>query len=157
MNTEVKERTEADVLERAPVKVTLGGREYELWPRKGRKHTRRLREKLGGMLAQVDNLGDLIGMVVEKKVNKLDGEVLASIVPLIQKFIGPGMDELLDIVYDYCPAIEADRDFLEGDEDPDAGATDAEFFVALASIIGMTFGPFVQAFGLKLEKGASEN
>ena len=144
----LEDRSEAQILEAAPKVVTLGGRQYEIRPRKGRKHTRAIRAKLGDILPSADTISEFVAGAASDDVMKMDGAAIEKLVPLIVKLIGPAFDDMLDIVYEYEPTIDADREWLE------ENASDVEFVTALVAIIGMTYGPFVAAIGLNVTTNA---
>ena len=139
-------RTEAQILGAESRMVMLGGKEYQLAPKRGRKHTRAIRKKLGHVLHDMTGMGDTIKALVDAKAHEVDSGAISVLVPLLQRFLGPDFDDLLDIVYDYSDDIAADRDRLEDE------ATDEEFVKALFVIIGFLFGPFAKAMGIAYQK-----
>ena len=130
------ERTVSDALAGAPVTVSLGGREYEIYPKKGKKHTRGFRARLAPILT-----------MAQQQAGVQDGQLAVDIASVLN-LLGPELDEYLDIVYEWSPEIAADRAFLEGEEIEGEGSTDAEFLVALIEIAGLVYGPFASALGL---------
>jgi len=139
-------RTEAQILCADAKTVTLGGRQYTLVPKRGRKHSRAIRRKLGNILGEVSGLGETIKALIDSGVEKVNSDAVAALAPLLQRFLGPSFDDLLDIVYDYSDEIAADREWLE------ENATDEEFVRAIMVLIGFLFGPFAKAMGIAYEK-----
>lgn len=148
MGTKTKKRTEVEILAATGTPVTLGGRDYTITP-KPRGQSRLVRQKLGELLEHLSGASGLITTAMSDEVVELDGSQLSSAMPLLNTLLGPRMDELLDIVYDYEPTIAADRVYLEGEDEgyPGQGGTDAEFVSALMVIVGFCFSPLLKMAG----------
>jgi hypothetical protein len=142
-----KKRTEAQILSAEGTAVTLGGREYIITPKRGRMHTRKIRLKLGELLDELTGIGELVSSATASGSIEVSGSQVEALLPLVTKLLGPYMDDLLDIVYDYVPTIAADREYLEGSERDGEGATDEEFLGALKVVAEITYGPLLKLAG----------
>lgn len=136
------ERTDLDrfSVPPAPLVVVLGGREFALAiQRKGQ--TAQFRKKLRACLGTVDGLVStlqaLIAAADEDRDVPLSELPVEQIVNAVLGFLGDGANELLDLVYGYDTALEAERGWI------DANAYDAEFCEALVAIVKVVFGPFL--------------
>lgn len=149
--------TEDPILSLDSTPVVLGGKEYELKPKRGRARTRKFRKYIGPLVEDVRGLGSLLEKQFDGKDFKLVTSDWETVVELAKRFLGSDMDSLLDIVYDWEPSIAKDRGFLEGTHYQDgteipehdqgeSGATDSEFIQALFIIIKFIYGPFVERF-----------
>jgi len=143
-------RSDLDVLNRKPITVSIGGREFKITPQ-ARKQSRvwkaRLFETLnsrGGMESVVASLGAVLG-----KDHASDPASLAGLASWVLWFAGTGGDEILDTIYDYDPATFTDDDRIFCD---DNGSID-EFVAVLSVIVRLVYAPFgalVGAVGLKM-------
>ena len=144
-NTVSTDRTDRQIFDQEPITVKLAGQEYEIKPTtKARaKEFRAAAGKLRGFIALATELFR-IALSDDEKVN------IEEIANTLLLGYTEKLDEAYELVYIYCPNIETDRDRLEH---RDTGATDSEWQIALWSVLKVTFGPFVQALGLKNGKG----
>ncbi len=141
--SEAEERTESDVLAGTPVMVTLADREYEIGPIKGRKHTRRMRQVLGDLMVNVEDLGALIAKAQSVEAHGITPDDWAGLSSLLSKFFGPELDALLDLVYEWHPNIAADREYL------DENADDIDFLLVIWKDFELLFGPLASRLGIK--------
>ena len=62
---------------------------------------------------------------------------VAKIAETVIGFLGEGADKLLNLVYGYDPALEAERDWIE------ENAYDTEVCAALVALLKVVYGPFL--------------
>ena len=124
-------RTDEQIIGRVPIKVQLGGKQYELHPLSIAK-SRVWRGKLSDVLNEVTGQVDL-------KVSTLDG--------LIKAISGMALampEKLLDLLFSYAPNLP--REIIEDT------ATDDEAMIAFREIVRLAF-PFVAHLSLLTAMG----
>jgi hypothetical protein len=154
------DRTEADVMEGTALTVELGDKKYEIPPRRGRKHTRKIRQTLAKMIEDTKDVKSIVqgATSVSRKVASKEIEVLSDadcefIKNQAVYFLNKGLDAMIDLAYDYAPCLEKDREYLEEE------ASDSQWVSALIVILGLIFGPLArlgQAVGLSKQPKAAE-
>lgn len=140
------DRSESDVLSGKGIKVTLGGQEYTLSPKKGRAHSRKFRKVISPFLTGLEGLGGLAQKHFNPQTTQLSERDFDGLARLFSSVAGEGLDAILDLVYEWEPSLEEDRTRLEEE------ATDEEFFKAFMVIVGFVYGPFVSLLGVRMEK-----
>jgi len=158
VNVNIDDRTEGDVVEASAVPVTLGTRVYKIRPAKGLKYGRRVRELAGPLIKNIGGLGQLFKVLFEKEVHKLSSDPdkaasafaamigergMDSLLDIAQTICGPGLDNYIDMMYFYCPELEADKAYIEGDEVPGEGADSKQLLTVFVLIGIFEYGPFV--------------
>ena len=128
--------------------VAIGGRTYFIRKKRGRKHTRMFRQTFAPIIRDLRGIGPVVQKVMAKEIIELSSSDLEAITALLQRFLGPELDSLLDMVYEWSPEINTDREYLEGNEIDGEGGEDIEFFNALLIILGFVYGPFVSFLNL---------
>lgn len=126
-------RSDADIYSGKSVPVALGGKEFALHPQP-RKRSRHFK----GVCSAA--LNELEGTITKLAGAFGSGDVVAvqEMIPMLSQFIGTHADGLLDLIYEYSPEFEANREWIENN------ATDEECCAALVSCVVMAFGPFVR-------------
>lgn len=107
--------------------VTLAGQDYEVvqLPMKGNKEWRdRLTGPVDKIVALLQNYRDI-------EINT--GADIAGLVLVVKDILLGGMDLLLDALFDYAPALAADRERIENE------AYDDEAIAALGGVIGLAY------------------
>lgn len=128
------ERSESEILSGAPIRVVLGEREFHIAPQV-RKWSRRFRSALGAALTDLDLVTFATQAAVTGNVMQVD---VAQILPLVLSFVREKADQLLDLIYEYSPALQEAREYIE------ENATDEQCVEALVACFRMAFGPFVR-------------
>jgi len=141
-----QQRTEEQILSGEGTQVIMGGREYTIHPKKGRKWGRRFRKVVDPLVDSVSGLGGVMQKHFGKEIATLDGKDFDSLALLFSIGAGEKADEILDLVYEWEPDIAKDKEYLE------ENASDEEFVAAFFIIMQMVYGPFVRALGLGVEK-----
>ena len=54
---------------------------------------------------------------------------------MVTLVMSPEYEELCDLVYDWSPAAEADKEYIEDNAEPD------QFFAALMAMVALLYGP----------------
>lgn len=124
-----------------PLRVVLGGREFALAIQaKGR--TAQFRKKLRGCLGDVEELGALLRGVTAAvdpgQVVQLGELPLERIAGIVLHFLGDGANAVLDLIYEYDPALASEREWIE------EHAYDSEVCTALVEVVKVVFGPFLR-------------
>lgn len=107
--------------------ITLAGQDYEVaqLPMKGNKEWRdRLTEPVDKIVALLQNYRDI-------EINT--GADIAGLFLVVKDILLGGMDLLLDALFDYAPALAADRERIENE------AYDDEAIAALGGVIGLAY------------------
>lgn len=124
----------------APLVVVLGGEERLIRiQRKGR--TAQFRKKLRACLGEVEQLGTVLqaalAAVDDKSVVSLTELPVKEILEAVLGFLGEGADEILNLIYEYDPALAESREWIE------ENAYDAEICAALVEVVKVVYGPFL--------------
>ena len=136
--TDKKERTSEDVLLGTPVKVSLGGRDYEIKPL-----------RVGDNIAWRKKCGDLVSFLIDDSLLELlkdaksadtdedDAKIgLAFFRMFVPKIFGEGYDMAIDLMFAYSDVLSIDKERILKE------ATDEELINA--ALVCFEFGfPFV--------------
>jgi len=141
-----QDRTDRQIFDRESITVTLAGQEYEIKPTT-KTRAAEFRVAVGKHKEFVTRAVELFRIAMSKD-ETVKPEDIANI--LIMAF-SEKLDQFYELVYIYCPNIEADREQLD---DRDTGASDHEWQIALWSVLKITSGPFVRALGLTNGSGS---
>lgn len=109
--------------------ITLAGKDYEVVQRPMREN-KVWRDNLTG---PVDKMVSLLMSWQDIEINT--GADIVGLVVIVKDVLLGGMDLLLDALFDYSPALAADRERIESE------AYDDEAIEALGGVIGLAF-PF---------------
>ena len=129
--------------------VTMGGKEYTIYPKKGRRHTRAFKKRVEPILLKLTSVSGLLkDLAATNSIDfkKIDDAILCSVTGLAKQFLTTEFDDLLDVVYEWSDEINEDRETLEDT------ASDEEFIAVLVIISKMVYGPLLKSFQL-LGKG----
>jgi hypothetical protein len=139
-------RTDRQIFDQEPETVMLAGEPYQIKPttKTRAKEFRAAAAKHRGFVAKAIELFRLAST---------DGEKVSAeeIFDSVYMAYTEKLDELYELVYIYCPNIEAEREKLDH---RDTGATDPEWQIALWTVLKMTAGPFTRALGLSNGSGS---
>lgn len=136
------DRTDADRFAEPPTPITarLGGKEFSLAiQRKGK--TAAFRRKLAAALGTSERLTSIVNtmaMAADSAEHSMADLPLLDIGQFIHEFITHGANDLLDLIYEYDPALAEHREWI------DENAFDDECIDVLIDIIKVVFGPFLQ-------------
>lgn len=144
------ERTDTDRFANPPTPIlaNLGGKEYQIAIQK-KGNTAAFRKKLSEALGASDKLSkiaDAMAMAADSQEHSITDLPLLDIGQFIHGFITHGANDLLDLIFEYDPALAEHRDEIN------ANAYDEECIDLLIDIIKVVFGPFLQ----RLTKGMGE-
>jgi len=133
-------RTDQQVFGHESIEVTLAGQTYEIKPTT-KTRAKEFRAAIGKHKAFIRRAVELFRLANTKDV-KVSAEEIADVLIMAYSEL---LDEAYELVYIYCPNIEADREQLD---DRDTGASDPEWQNALWAVLKITSGPFTRALGL---------
>lgn len=139
-------RTDQQVFGHESIKVELAGQTYEIKPTT-KTRAKEFRAAIGKHKQFIRRAVELFRLANTKDV-KVSAEEIADVLVMAYSEL---LDKAYELVYIYCPNIEADRDKLD---DRDEGATDHEWQNALWTVLKITSGPFTRALGLSSGDGA---
>lgn len=114
--------------------VTIGGREYTINPqpvRASREWRKRVKTELLSVMDQLQSVGTL-------QFDKLEFNSMGDVINLartIAETVAGVPDTMIDLVFAYCPELNAERETIEGI------ATDSEFIAAFVEVLKIAF-PF---------------
>jgi len=128
------ERSEEDKLLRAPIKVILGGEEWDINPLPIGE-SRKWRGKLAKFLSRMP------GYVQQAKVTTDSPDEFTK---AINDMLAVMPDDVADLFFGY--AKELDREHIE------ASATDAELGKAFGEVVSFAFSPFAKSLSESLTK-----
>ncbi len=146
------DRTDEEIRDREPVKAIFGKlssghkdvapeevaehyREYDIVPAV-RRDARKFRARIRDFQDTVNRLIHMVEAAIQEKDVK--NVQFAEIANLFMVVAGGKLDDAIDLIYDYCPNLETDKDWIE-----DHGIDD-QFQTALINVIKVAFGPFVR-------------
>lgn len=129
-------RSDAQILAADAESVMLGGVAYSIAPQP-RKRTRVFRQKIAD---KMETLGPAIEAIAMAALSEGNGVSSQTLIESVNFLIRNGADDLLDLVYEYSPELEAAKEIIE------ETATDGEVASALIVCFMFTFGPFVGVF-----------
>ncbi len=137
------DRTDEEVGDEQPMAVTFGdgedAKEFDIVPAR-RVHARKFRRALKEMRPTAERLINMAAAAVADK--GVENIQLAEIVDLILVAVGGELDTAFDMIYLYCPEMDADRAWI------DDNGTDEQFAHALMAVFKVAFGPFGRVLGL---------
>jgi len=113
------------------VKVTLGGRDYEIEPlryKKSQAWRRQLSEK-------IDGIANVFSTVIELEIDS--AEDIALIVTEAKSVLLDSMEDVFDLLMEYSPDLKKDREFIEEQ------AYDQEIVDAFIEVVKLAF-PFIE-------------
>ncbi|MEE9159921.1 MAG: hypothetical protein V3U60_16240 [Gammaproteobacteria bacterium] len=129
------ERTFGDIFSGKPIDVQFGDKHYDFPPIKGRGKTRRFKELLWPHIQRAEGLSSLLHKLISEGSHKPTQDELERFFDLVTLFMSPEYEELCDLVYDWSPAAQADKEYIEDNAAPE------EFFAALMAMVGLLYGP----------------
>ena len=127
------------------ITVSLGGQTYEIQPLPIRK-SRAWREKLQGPFTQLVDV-----LASASKIELTDGAQLGRLISIVQSTLLGSVDLVLDLLFDYSPALQADRERIE------EYATDDEALDAFLEVLKLAypFGGFLEKMRGSLSPGSA--
>ena len=137
------DRTDEEVDDEQPITVTFGdgdgAKTYDIVPAK-RKDSRKFRRALNDIRPTAERLVNMAAAAVaDKGVANIQ---LAEMVDIILVAIGGELDNAFDMIFLYCPNLDAEREWI------DDNGTDEQFTHALMTVFKVAFGPFGRVLGL---------
>jgi len=139
-------RTDRQIFDHEAIEVTLAGKTYKIKPTT-KTRAKEFRAAIGKHKTFIRRAVELFRLANSKN-EKVSAEEIADVLVMAYSEL---LDEAYELVYIYCPNIEADKKLLDH---RDTGASDHEWQNALWTVLKITSGPFTRALGLTSGNGS---
>lgn len=96
----LQKRTEMEIYTRKPIMVTLGNKEYEIFP-KPIKKTLEWKEKTQATIKHIHSILSVLASMQEKEDVKITQELIDTVFQLLNEDV----DIMMDLVFEYEPTL----------------------------------------------------